>query len=516
MYPGAHAATSPHKAAVVVAETGETLSYLDLEDRSRRLARHLFDSGLRRGDHLAVLTDNNPRIFEVYWAAMRSGLYLTAVNRHLSTDEIAYIVNDCGAMALVASGALRDAATAILSTTDVAVRLVFGGEVPGYESYEDALATASTTPLPSQPRGADMLYSSGTTGRPKGIKPPLPETQIDEPGDIYTAVFGPMYGFGPDTVYLSPAPIYHAAPLRFGGIVHALGGTVVMMQRFDAEGALAAIDNYAITHSQWVPTMFVRLLKLSSVIREQYDVSTLRVAVHAAAPCPADVKHAMIDWWGPILYEYYSSTEGNGITFIDSSQWLAHPGSVGQAAVGVIHICDDDGAEIPTGEVGTVFFERDTVTFEYHNDDAKTVAAQHPSHPTWSTTGDVGYVDDEGYLYLTDRKSFMIISGGVNIYPQEIENALTLHPKVFDVAVIGIPDHDMGEQIKAVVQQSADVAGDSALADELTDYLRTRIAHYKIPKSFDFVDTLPRTPTGKLVKRFLLDTHSAPASDVTR
>lgn len=514
MYPGAHAVTSPHKAAVVVAETGETLSYRDLEDRSRRLARHLFDSGLRRGDHLAVLTDNNPRIFEVYWAAMRSGLYLTAVNRHLSPDEIAYIVNDCGAQALVASGALRDVATAILPTIDVAVRLTFGGDVSGYESYEDALATASTIPLPSQPRGADMLYSSGTTGRPKGIKPPLPQTQIDEPGDIYTAVFGPMYGFGPDTVYLSPAPIYHAAPLRFGGIVQALGGTVVMMQRFDAEGALAAIDRYAITHSQWVPTMFVRLLKLPSVIRENYDVSTLRVAVHAAAPCPADVKHAMIDWWGPILYEYYSSTEGNGITFIDSSQWLSHPGSVGQAAVGVIHVCDDKGAEIPTGEIGTVFFERDTVTFEYHNDDAKTVAAQHPAHPTWSTTGDVGYVDDEGYLYLTDRKSFMIISGGVNIYPQEIENALTLHPKVFDVAVIGIPDPDMGEQIKAVVQPSADVVGDRALADELADYLRARIAHYKIPKSFDFVDTLPRTPTGKLVKRFLLETHSTPASAV--
>lgn len=514
MYPGAHAVTSPHKAAVVVAETGETLSYRDLEDRSRRLARHLFDSGLRRGDHLAVLTDNNPRIFEVYWAAMRSGLYLTAVNRHLSPDEIAYIVNDCGAQALVASGALRDVATAILPTIDVAVRLTFGGDVSGYESYEDALATASTIPLPSQPRGADMLYSSGTTGRPKGIKPPLPHTQIDEPGDIYTAVFGPMYGFGPDTVYLSPAPIYHAAPLRFGGIVQALGGTVVMMQRFDAEGALAAIDRYAITHSQWVPTMFVRLLKLPSVIRENYDVSTLRVAVHAAAPCPADVKHAMIDWWGPILYEYYSSTEGNGITFIDSSQWLSHPGSVGQAAVGVIHVCDDKGAEIPTGEIGTVFFERDTVTFEYHNDDAKTVAAQHPAHPTWSTTGDVGYVDDEGYLYLTDRKSFMIISGGVNIYPQEIENALTLHPKVFDVAVIGIPDPDMGEQIKAVVQPSADVVGDRALADELADYLRARIAHYKIPKSFDFVDALPRTPTGKLVKRFLLETHSTPASAV--
>lgn len=280
-----------------------------------------------------------------------------------------------------------------------------------------------------------------------------------------------------------------------------------MMQRFDAEGALAAIESHGVTHSQWVPTMFVRLLKLPDEIRNKYDVSTLRVAVHAAAPCPAEVKEAMIAWWGPVLYEYYSSTEGNGITFIDSAQWLSHPGSVGKAAVGVIHVCDDDGAELPAGEIGTIYFERDTVTFEYHNDPAKTVAAQHPEHPNWSTTGDVGYVDDEGFLYLTDRKAFMIISGGVNIYPQEIENALTLHPKVFDVAVIGIPDPDMGEQIKAVVQPNTGITGDQTLADELTNYLSERIARYKVPRRFDFVSDLPRTPTGKLVKRLLLDNH---------
>ena len=516
MYPGAHAATSPDKAAAVVFETGETLTYRNLEDRSRRLARHLFDSGLRPGDHVAVLTDNTPRVFEIYWAAMRSGLYLTAVNRHLPAAEIAYIIDDCGAKALIVSHVLGDAAGAILPLTDVGIRLAFGGDVAGHGSYENALDAASRAPLPSQPRGADMLYSSGTTGRPKGIKPPLPQHQVNEPGDIYTAVFGPMYGFGPDTVYLSPAPIYHAAPLRFAGIVQALGGTVVMMQRFDAQHALAAIEQLSVTHSQWVPTMFVRLLQLPGDVRQRYDTSTLRVAVHAAAPCPADVKRAMIAWWGPILYEYYSSTEGNGITFIDSHEWLDHPGSVGKPAVGVIHVCDDNGAEVTTHTVGTVYFERDTVTFEYHNDSAKTVAAQHPDHKTWSTTGDVGYVDDEGYLYLTDRKSFMIISGGVNIYPQEIENALTLHPKVFDVAVIGIPDADMGEQVKAVVRPATGIVGDPALAEELTRYLHDRIARYKIPKSFDFVDDLPRTPTGKLVKRHLLEHHSSPATPPTQ
>lgn len=387
------------------------------------------------------------------------------------------------------------------------IRLAYQGTVADHRSYEDALASASPERPASQPRGTDMLYSSGTTGRPKGIKPPLPRRQVDDPGDTYTAVFGPLYGFGPDTVYLSPAPIYHAAPLRFSGVVQALGGTVVLMERFDAESALAAIERHHVTHSQWVPTMFVRMLKLDQAIREKYDVSSLRVAVHAAAPCPVEVKRAMIDWWGPVLYEYYSSTEGNGITFITSEQWLRKPGSVGQAGVGTIHVCADDGTELPTGEVGTVYFERDELTFAYHNDPAATEHAQHPDHPNWTTTGDIGYVDGEGYLFLTDRKAFMIISGGVNIYPQEIENSLALHPKVFDSAVIGVPDAEMGQSVKAFVQAEPGVTAGPELADELREYLRARIAHYKVPADFDFVGALPRTPTGKLVKGRLRDSH---------
>ncbi|WP_063130508.1 acyl-CoA synthetase [Nocardia fusca] len=502
MYPGAHVDDFPDKPAVIVAETGETLTYRELEDNSVRLARHLHAAGLRRGDHVALLSGNDPKVYEAYWAALRSGLYITAVNRHLSPAEISYIVNDCGAKALIASAGLREAAEAIVAQTpEVEIRLAFGGPVEGYESYEDALAAQPPQPLPDQPRGADMLYSSGTTGRPKGIKQPLSDQQVgDPPGDPYTAVFGPLYGFDTESVYLSPAPLYHAAPLRFGGVVQALGGTLVVMERFDAEQALAAIERYRVTHSQWVPTMFVRMLKLDEAVRSRYDISSLKVAVHAAAPCAVDVKRAMIEWWGPVLYEYYASTEANGATFIDSEQWLRKPGSVGPAGMGSIRVCGDDGAELPTGEIGTIYFERDELPFAYHNDPAKTEAAIHPDHPTWTTTGDIGYVDAEGFLFLTDRKAFMIISGGVNIYPQEIEDALALHPSVLDVAVIGIPDEEMGESVQAVVQPAPGTTPGPELAAELRDYLRERIAHYKVPRGIDFADELPRTPTGKLVK----------------
>jgi fatty-acyl-CoA synthase len=514
MFPGTFAATTPDKPAVVMAGSGASLTYRELEEGSARLARFLVDHGLRRGDGIALLADNAPRVYEVYWAAQRAGLYITVVNRHLAPAEVAYIVNDCGARVFVASAALGDLAAAVAPLApDVEVRLAYGGAVDGFDDYDTALDGISSAPLPDQPRGADMLYSSGTTGRPKGIRPALPERQIDEPGDTYVSVFGAAYGFDSDTVYLSPAPLYHAAPLRFSATVQAVGGTVVVMERFDPEGALTAVQRFRATHSQWVPTMFVRMLKLPAEVRERYDVSSLRVAIHAAAPCPVDVKRAMIDWWGPVLYEYYAATEGVGITFIDTPQWLAHPGSVGRGGVlGDIRICDDDtGAVLPPRQVGTIYFERDQPTFEYHNDPARTRAARHPEHENWGTVGDLGYVDEEGFLYLTDRKAFMIISGGVNIYPRDAEDVLALHPAVLDVAVIGVPDDEMGESVLAVVQPAEDAVAGPALERELIAHVREHIAHFKAPQRVVFTDDMPRTPTGKLVKQRLRDRYAEAA-----
>ena len=509
MFPGTHSPTSPDKPAVIVAETGRTLTYGELEDRSARLARALHDLGLRRGDVLAMLTDNRPEAFEVYWAALRSGLYITAINHHLTPDEVAYIVDDSDAKVLVASAALSDLAQAITGDVPQVEHLIaFGGTVPGYDDYEAVLAGAGE-PLTDRPRGTDMLYSSGTTGRPKGVKAPLLPIQVDEPGDPVFGLLGAAFGMNPGTVYLSAAPIYHAAPLRWCGVVTANGGTVVLMERFTPESALEAIEKHGVTLLQMVPTMFVRLLQLPDDVRARYDVSSLQAAVHAAAPCPPDVKQAMIDWWGPKLVEYYSSTEANGLTLISSQEWLTKRGSVGQSKMGVPHICDEDGNELPAGEVGTVYFEREALPFRYHKDDAKTAAAQHPEHPTWTAIGDLGYLDDDGYLFLTDRKAFMIISGGVNIYPQEVENALALHPAIFDVAVIGVPDAEMGQAVKAVVHLRDGFEPSDDLATEIIEHVRSRIARFKAPRTVDFVDALPRTATGKLVKRRLEEKYTA-------
>jgi len=511
MYPGLYAQDTPDKAAAIHARTGEVLTYAELDARSNRLAQLLWSEGLRPGDHIAVFLENHLRYFEVAWAAFRSGLYLTTVNRYLTRPEAGYIVDDCGAQVLVSSRAVHAAAAEIPELAMGCKRfLVVDGPPEGasksFEDYEQALHEHEPKPLEEEPLGEFMLYSSGTTGRPKGITRPLSGRPVS--GGLSLAVtVKRLFRADAASVYLSPAPMYHSAPIGFTTAIQSLGGTVIMMDRYDALDSLRALEKYAVTHSQWVPTMFTRMLKLPEEERAGFDLSAHQVAIHAAAPCPRKVKEEMFAWWGPILHEYYGGTELNGLTYVGPEDWLAHPGTVGRAVMGTLHVCDEAGVELPPGEPGLVYFGRDEATFSYHNDPEKTRSAQHPRHATWTALGDVGYVDDEGYLYLTDRASFMIISGGVNIYPQEIENELIMHPKVEDVAVIGVPHPEFGEEVKAIVQTIAGLDGDERLADELLAFAREHLAPYKCPRSIDFEAELPRLPTGKLYKRLLKDRY---------
>jgi long-chain acyl-CoA synthetase len=502
-----HAATNPSKIATVMLQSGETLTYGELDKRSIQLARLLADAGLVEGDVVALFMENNIRYHEIYWAVVRSGMYLCAVNKYLTAEEAAYIVNDSGAKALLTSVGVADVAKAMLTDLqDCPVRLVTDGPLDGYIAYEGEVAKHSSEPLDAEPLGDFMNYSSGTTGRPKGIKRPLSGNTFAAPSAL-DALLGNLYGLNKDTVYLSPAPLYHSAPLAFTAGVHSLGGTIVVMDKFDPVEALRAIETHKITHSQWVPTMFIRMLKLDDVDRTQFDLSSHTVAIHAAAPCPMDVKYQMIDWWGPIIFEYYAGTELNGMTVCNSEQWLAHPGTVGAPILGALHICDEAGDDLPSGEPGTIYFERDVMPFDYHNDPDKTDGSKHPTNPLWTKLGDVGYLDDDGYLFLTDRESFMIISGGVNIYPQEIEDAFAMHPLIADVAVFGVPNPDTGEEVKAVVQLAEGVEESDAVRGELLEYGRQHLARYKVPRSIDFEPELPRLETGKLYKRLLKDRY---------
>ena len=504
MHPYRHAAATPDKPAIIVAETGAVTTYAELDAASNRAAHFFRAKGLQADDAVAFFLENTPDYFSLAWGAQRCGLRFVCISSKLTVDEVDYILKDSGAKLLIAGASLAPIASALAASVD---RYSLGGLLAGFDAWEAAVATMPATPIADESAGQGMLYSSGTTGRPKGIiRDALPNPAIDAVTPLAMLAVG-FFGLSAETIYLSTAPLYHAAPLGWTMTVHQLGGTVVLMNKFDPEATLANIERYRCNAGQFVPTHFVRMLKLPGEVRARYDVSSMKVAIHAAAPCPVPVKQAMIDWWGPVIDEYYAGTEANGFTAIKAAQWLAKPGSVGPSiGEAKLRICDEDGNDLPPGAEGLVFFEGPR-SFRYHNDPDKT--AESRNRHGWSTLGDVGHVDDDGYLYLTDRKAFMIISGGVNIYPQEIENLLVTHPKVADVAVIGAPHDEMGEMVVAVVQPAnmADV-GDN-LAAELTAFCRASLSGIKTPRRIDFLAELPRHDTGKLYKRLLRDAYWA-------
>ncbi len=509
MYAAAHARLHPDQPMVIMEPSGEVITFSEHEARANRLA-HLFrDRGLVRGDHVAFLVENNARYFELIAAAERSGLYFTCINSHLTADEVAYIVDDCDAKVLIASAATRDAALGaarVAPKVETFLMIDAEGDDGPFVPYARAVAELPSGPIADESLGVAMLYSSGTTGKPKGIWRELPDNKPSDPMAVIEFVKF-LLGLHPGARYLSPAPMYHSAPLAALMSSIRLGATAVVMERFDPELFLASIERHEVTHTQVVPTMFSRLLKLPEEIRTRYDLSSLERCVHAAAPCPIPVKEQMIEWWGPIITEYYGATEGNGFTLCTSEEWLAHKGTVGKAVLGTPHIFDEDGKECPAGEVGTIYFEGAT-EFHYYGDEAKTAESRDPSG-AMSTLGDMGYLDEEGFLYLTDRASYMIISGGVNIYPQECENLLITHPKVADAAVFGVPNADLGEEVRAVVQPAAGVSAGDALGAELIAFCREHLATYKCPRQVDFEAELPRSPAGKLYKRRLRDRYWA-------
>ncbi len=501
MNPGIHALKRGDKTAYRMAASNQKVTYRDLEEQSNRAA-HLFRAyGLKPGDGIAILLHNHVCFLQITWAAQRSGLYYTPISILFQNSEIEYILKNSDVKLLVTAEQYLERID--LSKLKHLLVFVVDGKNSNTTNWQKAIAKYPETPIDDECEGAEMIYSSGTTGLPKGVRFPLEHSALGTVSTLFKTRVK-LHDISENTRYLSTAPLYHSAPLRYNMMVTRLGGTATIMEKFEPETALQLIETGKITHSQWVPTMFVRMLKLAPGIRSKYDVSSLKYVIHAAAPCPIEIKQKMIDWFGPNLYEYYSGTEANGSTAITTEEWLGHKGSVGKAIHGEIHILDEQDEEVETGTLGTVYFAKGS-DFSYYKDPEKTRLAK--NEQGWSTLGDIGYVDHEGYLYLKDRKSFMIISGGVNIYPQESENVLINHDKVADVAVFGVPNEEFGEEVKAVVELCDPLDADDELAAELISYCRDAISHVKCPRSIDFIDELPRHPTGKLYKRKLRDKY---------
>jgi long-chain acyl-CoA synthetase len=507
MYPGQHAIKRAEQPAVIIAETGAVLTFAELEARSNRLAHLLRVIGLRRLDHYAIFMENNSRYIECCAAGERSGLYFTCVNSLLAPDELAYILHNSESRVLITSKAKRDVAVAASRCCPlIEFCLVADGEGEGsyIRNLDDAAAAYPNTPIAGESLGGSMLYSSGTTGRPKGVLFPLPQ----QPPCWQRPNYDPFirhWKYRGGMINLSPGPLYHAAPQGAVTVTIRGGGTALIMERFDPERFLEFVQNYKVSQCLLVPTMFSRMLKLPEEVRRRYDLSSLEVAVHGAAPCPVQVKEQMIKWWGPILHEYYGATEGLGATLCDSAEWMAHKGTVGRVVLGELHVLDEEMRPCATGTPGTLWFKHPQ-SFEYFNDAVKTAKAR-SGDGLLTTVDDVGYLDEEGYVYLTDRSAFMIISGGVNIYPQECENLLITHPTVADAAVFGVPNEDLGEEVKAVVQLMPDISPGPEIIEELIAFCCAHLARYKCPRSIEFEVELPRSPTGKLYKRLLRDRY---------
>ncbi|NRA03236.1 MAG: AMP-binding protein [Myxococcales bacterium] len=483
------------------------LTFSELNERANRLASTLYAQGLQSGDAVALVCSNRPEYADVWAACARAGFRLTTINWHLGADEIAYIADNCEARALIGdfvfANALAEAAT---RSPKAGVRLALGGSIEGFEPYEAALEAGSPDDLELPVQGSTMLYTSGTTGRPKGVY--RRQTPVARAGlfieILKTAGFDP-----PNDVCLCTGPLYHAAPLAFNLSVPINAGTgVVLMDQWDAEETLRLIDRYRVTHTHMVATMFHRLIGLPEEVKRGYDTSSLRYVIHGAAPTPVHVKQAMIEWLGPVVYEYYAATEGGG-TYITPEEWLEKPGSVGRAVPGqVIEVRDDLGERaLAPNEVGAVYFKAPEVgRFEYFKDRDKTSSAYSPDG-AFFTLRDVGYFDEDGYLFLTGRTAELIISGGVNIYPAEVDAVLLMHPDVADVAAVGVPSEEWGEEVKAVVLPKDPAAAGERLAGELVEFCRARLAHYKCPRSVDFVADLPRHDTGKIYRRLVREPY---------
>jgi long-chain acyl-CoA synthetase len=507
MYPGLQAKSRPHQPAIVMASSGETVTYAELEKRTNQLAHFMRAVGVERGDHYSIFMEKNARYIECCGAGERAGLYYTCINSYLSPEEVAYILDNSESKILITSMAKREVALEALARCPRVERcLLVDGMRDGAPmlDLDAAVGRFPHTPIADESLGIAMLYSSGTTGRPKGVSRPLSENSPAEPLAIADAI-AKLWHYREGMVYLSPAPLYHAAPQAAVNLAIRIGGTSIVMEHFDPEQYLALVEHYRVTHSHLVPTMFSRMLKLPAEIRRRYSVSSLEIAIHGVAPCPVPVKEQMIEWWGPIIHEYYGATEGLGFAACDSAEWLAHRGTVGRVLLGELHVLDEDMEAVATGAPGTLWFKTAT-PFEYFKDPIRNKETR-SADGTMCTVGDVGYVDGDGYLYLTDRRTFMIISGGVNIYPQECENLLITHPKIADAAVFGVPNEDLGEEVKAVVQLMPGFFPTRDLGEELIAFCRGHLAHFKCPRSIDFEDQLPRLPTGKLYKRLLRDRY---------